>query len=380
MKIVLLGSKEYPFNSSYKWDKCAGGGYEVHIEKLAKYLVKKGHDVIIVTRLFPDQKREQSYFRGKLKVFRVPYMKHQALRTISYLRNAYSFLRKFLNGNEVDLLHAHGAIAAHYCDKLSDKFNIPYVYTPHGVTTGWPFPLLQILTGWENTSVRKAQIVYHLSENERRTHRRRSGVFPNMVITNAIDIDDYNSPIRRNWKEVRFVFLGRLEEIKGIKYLMGAFRKLVNNDILKGKVKARLFIAGKGRYSKWVKDYVSKYELYEHVVLYDWVTDVAAMYGQTDVFVLPSWERGQPFAMLEAQAAGKLVLTSLPYIEDGESGILCRAKDSDDLYKKMKDIAINYRKYKKIAEAGRREIKERSWDSAVDKIIEGYDIAVRVKR
>ena len=93
MKIVLLGSKEYPFNSSYKWDKCAGGGYEVHVEKLAKYLVKKGHEVVVITRRFPDQKKEEKYFDGKLEVFRVSYMKHQSLRTISYLRKRlYEYL------------------------------------------------------------------------------------------------------------------------------------------------------------------------------------------------------------------------------------------------------------------------------------------------
>ncbi|MCK5299637.1 MAG: glycosyltransferase family 4 protein [Candidatus Aenigmarchaeota archaeon] len=379
MKILLLGSKEYPFNSSYKWDKCAGGGYEVHVDKLAKYLVKSGHEVVIVTRRFPDQSVEEDFFDGKLKVFRVSYMHHQSLRTITYLRNSYVFLKKYFKDNTVDVLHAHGAIAAHYCDKLSKSFRIPYVYTPHGVTTGWPFPLLQLLTRWEDHSVKRAGMVYHISTREKRILAKKNGKFANMLITNAIDLDDYKSSIRRNWKEVRFIFLGRLEEIKGIKYMMDAFNRLVKKDIENGKVKARLFVAGKGRYTEWMKDYISKNDLYDHVVLYDWVTDVPAMYGQTDVFVLPSWERGQPFAMLEAQAAGKLVLSSLPYIVDGKSGVKCKSKDTADLYKKMKDIAVNYTKYKKIAAAGKKDVESRGWSAVVDKIVEGYNIACMQK-
>ena len=56
MNILILGSKEYPFHSSYKYDKYAGGGIELYVEKLAKYVNKYENNIFIITRKFPNQK------------------------------------------------------------------------------------------------------------------------------------------------------------------------------------------------------------------------------------------------------------------------------------------------------------------------------------
>ena len=66
-----------------------------------------------------------------------------------------------------------------------------------------------------------------------------------------------------------------------------------------------------------------------------WRTDVPRLLSENDAFVLPSWEKGQPVALLEAMASGRVIITSLDYISDMETGIKVRSGDTKDLYEKM---------------------------------------------
>jgi glycosyltransferase involved in cell wall biosynthesis len=56
--------------------------------------------------------------------------------------------------------------------------------------------------------------------------------------------------------------------------------------------------------------------------------------------VLPSYHEGLSNVLLEAAAIGRPVITSDIHgcketVNDGETGLLCRVKDTEDLYQKM---------------------------------------------
>lgn len=58
--------------------------------------------------------------------------------------------------------------------------------------------------------------------------------------------------IRNNYNEsIKFVYLGRLEEEKGILLLIDSFNKVKSNNV-------ELLIAGDGKYKKYVKDFTIK--------------------------------------------------------------------------------------------------------------------------
>ncbi len=68
--------------------------------------------------------------------------------------------------------------------------------------------------------------------------------------------------------------------------------------------------------------------------------DVRRHVSAADCVVLPSYREGTPRTLLEAAAMGKPVIaTDVPgcreVVDDGESGLLCRVRDAEDLAGKM---------------------------------------------
>jgi len=365
MKILLLGSKEYPFGVSHKYDKKAGGGIEIHVEKLAKYLEKNGHSVHLITRIFPGQKENEII--GNINVYRTKFIYNKYLRNFTF--NFFSFLKawKLIRKEKIDIIHCHGAVAGFFGSLLSKFTKKPMFFTPHGLSWKWVLGVQEALMFFENHAAKSSRKTLFISAAAQKKLTKRAK-FQNVLLSNAIDLDDYKSNIKRTWKPVRFLFSGRLEEIKGLRYLLPAFKKLAENAD-----NCELWIAGNGTMREYVEEFIKQNKLEKRIIFLGWRTDVDKILQQTDVFVLPSWETGQPVALLEAFASGKIVLTSLDFITDDKDGIKIKAKDFDDLYEKMLDITNNLKKYEKLQKEARKTAEKFAWSTVIRNFIREYD-------
>ena len=79
-------------------------------------------------------------------------------------------------------------------------------------------------------------------------------------------------------------------------------------------------------------------------VYHGFQTDPLPYYAAADCVVLPSYHEGMSNVLLEAAAVGRPVITSdIPgcreAVEDGKTGLLCRARDTGSLYEKMRRMA-----------------------------------------
>lgn len=372
MKILILGCKEYPFGSSYRYDKKAGGGIEVHVEKLAKYLSRYGHDVFIITRKFPDQKKAEH--KGRIHIYRVGFMKNAFLRTFTFNRNAAKKAKEMIK--EIDIIHCHGPVAGFFGSALAKKFKKPMVFTPHGIVVDWPWPVRKLISYFERKSFKNARKNIFVSE---KAMAELGGNAENSVLlSNAIDLDDYRET-KKVWKErvrlsdrrseecIRFLFLGRLEKVKGIDYLLEAFKRLLDKE-----KNAELYIGGEGRMKEKVARFVKRHGLSDKIKILGWV-NASEILPKTDIFVLPSWEKGQPIALLEAMASGKIIITSLDYIKNGKTGLLVKPKDAEDLYEKMLYVCKNFELLDKLGKNARKEAEEKyEWSRLVDDYIKAY--------
>jgi glycosyltransferase involved in cell wall biosynthesis len=351
MKILMLGSKEYPFGVSAGHDPKAGGGIEFHVEKLSKYLARHGHDVFVITRHFPGQPGKES--QGKVHIYRTVYIHNRYLRAFSL--NLFGFFRAFLlvRKHRIDIIHSHAAMAGFFGTVLSRLTGRPMVFTPHGINVDLAFPAREAVRSLLRVSVRGATRILFISKVARDA---LSPVIkaPHALLTNAIDLEDYEYNSRSH-RETRFLFLGRLEDIKGVDTLIEAF------SLLLGKFpRAMLMIAGKGASKNRVIDLILQKKT-GRIRYLGWVDSRKAL-RDADVFVRPSREKGQPVALLEAMASGKIIITSLPYIKPGRTGIACRAGDPEDLYKKMLMVCRNPGRYRKLGMQARRESRSFTWD------------------
>lgn len=358
----MLGSKEYPFGSSKGHDPKAGGGIEVHVEKLSKHLANLGHEVFILTRQFPGQPKEESH--GRVHVYRTGFIPNAYLRTFTFNLSSLFTGRRLVKEKGIGLIHCHGVLAGFFGSKLSKATGVPMVFTPHGTLAEWGFPIRHILKLFRRVPLRCARRSLFISPMSKKELRSRN---PSVLLTNGIDFEDY-ARIKKTWRGVRFLFLGRLEEFKGIKLILDAFKRISGTF-----PESELYIAGEGEMRPYITGFIRRSSL-KNIKFLGWVPSKEIL-PKTDVFLLPSTEKGQPIALLEAMATGKIVITSLNYIEDGKTGIKVK-NNAEDLYEKMLLVCKDQRKYEKLGENVKKSIQSLAWSNVVKRFEKEYGKAL----
>lgn len=128
------------------------------------------------------------------------------------------------------------------------------------------------------------------------------------------------------------LFVGRLEEKKGVLDLIHAFARIACSH-----PEARLVLAGVGD-TEQVRRLAGELNILNKLVLPGWVDPAqrTALLASAAVFVLPSHHEQMPMSVLEAMAAGTPVIGSdagaIPeMLEHGACGFVIPAKDIDGL-------------------------------------------------
>jgi glycosyltransferase involved in cell wall biosynthesis len=126
--------------------------------------------------------------------------------------------------------------------------------------------------------------------------------------------------------------VGRFTEQKGYEYLLRALERLVGQypDLL-------VVLAGDGDLLHSLKELSNNLSIADHVRFLGWQKDTSTIYDALDVFVLPSLWETFGLVLVEAMAHGKPVVSTsvdaIPEIvENGQTGILVRPKNIDELY------------------------------------------------
>lgn len=366
----MLGSKEYPFGSSRLIEQKPGGGIEPHVQKLSKYLCRQGHEVFIITRRFPGQKLRED--TENIHVYRTKFIFNRWLRTFTFNLFACCKAFKLIRKERIDLIHSHGWIAGFFGSILSKITKVPLIWTPHGIVIDYPY-LDLFLSFFHRVTLSGADRIIFISNEHVRRRLLLGKKIPSIILDSGVDSEDFEKISERNWKEVRFIYLGRFARHKGVLHTIQAFSKL-----LKSFKNSKLYIAGSGMREGEVLVCIKDNDLETHVNLLGHVNpkDVPSVLSQVDVFVLPSKETGQPIALLEAMAAGKIIITSLNYIEDGKDGLLVK-QDVKDIYEKMLYVCKNFEKCKKLGRNARESVKKKTWKNMIKDFEKEYEKTIK---
>lgn len=160
------------------------------------------------------------------------------------------------------------------------------------------------------------------------------------ILPNCIDIKDAIL-FKRKYKDVNeplvIGYLGRIEENKGMNWLL-----LACNRLLRENIPFRLFLAGKdeGNYIERFSDYAGTSFNYAGIVSGN---EKNLFLRSLDVFVLPSYFEGLPMALLECMSYGVVPVTtavgSIPeVVKDGENGIFIKTKDEISIAEAIKAL------------------------------------------
>jgi glycosyltransferase involved in cell wall biosynthesis len=141
---------------------------------------------------------------------------------------------------------------------------------------------------------------------------------------------------------VRFVCLAYIGEHKGIPVLLDAAEALTRDESISGRW--NLTIAGPGHLADKLTQEIAAGRFAGAVNYLGQLSRDRAidLMNGSDVLILPSvWPENEPVTLLEAIASGTAQLASriggtLDLVEDGKSGLLFEAGNSDDLVHKMR--------------------------------------------
>lgn len=189
-------------------------------------------------------------------------------------------------------------------------------------------------------------------------------------------------------KKYDIVFSGRLVKNKGILLLLEAVKHL-NHFNQASKVSDQpspdrvgtisLIIIGDGSLKPKIEKYVRKNNLQKYVILAGWlagIEDVAKIYNQSKIFVMPSFNEGGPRACLEAMACKIPVITTkvgimIDIIKDWENGVFIDW-DEKDASEKILKLLDDENLRKKIAENGYNTVQQFERKKAIKNYAKTY--------
>lgn len=174
--------------------------------------------------------------------------------------------------------------------------------------------------------------------------------FNNLVTIKNGAIDSFN--IYKDYKPTlkSIIYLGRLEEYKGIKELITAF-----SNVAPQFKEARLHIYGTGT----LADFCKKSETSQ--IIYHGFTDRPLdQIAQSSIFVLPSYREGLSLSLIDATMLGKAIIATdvdgnPEVVEHQKNGLLIPAKDTKALSNALIELLSNPKLVKQFGKASRRK-------------------------
>ena len=163
-------------------------------------------------------------------------------------------------------------------------------------------------------------------------------VIGNWTATNSLLSIGNNKDYNKIKNKINFIFIGWIEDHKGVFELLNA-----SNLLLKNNINFNLTFVGGGNAEISARKFVKKHKMINNVSFIGWKNskELINILKLNDVFVLPSWNEGMPNSMIESMAAGlAVIVTSVGVITDflrnGEHAIIIPPKDT----KALKDAMI----------------------------------------
>lgn len=391
MKICLI-SNLYPPNVL--------GGAEVSVKKVSEELVKKGHEVIVITTPFSENDVEiingvKIYQVKPLNLYEIYHHPNQSMLLkplwhIIDLWNPYDerIIENILKTENPDVVHIHnfkGLSLSSFAPAKSLK--IPLVFTAHDYSLVCMRANLLNSSGeiCKNPSALCKiynQIQKHLAKNKVDllispsqfviNKLKSNGLFKDVKskkIPLGIELKD-NEKFEKDYSQTNILYVGNLGEHKGVHILLKAFRKIENMNI-------RLDIVGKGLCSEKLK---SMSENDNRIKFHDFLEgkELIKMYQQANLTVVPSiWYDNSPMVIYESFSCRTPVIGSkiggIPeLIEDGFNGYLFEAGNVNELQKLLENLIDSPETLKKLEQGTYESVQRYTMDKHIKQLETEY--------
>jgi len=374
---------------------------------LAKYTAKKGCDVTVLERRWVGTDHEEEIDGIKFVRFNSNICSNVSNKEVVYdlVRKPSGVLRfvldrtvfafkanEYLKQNDFDIVHVHLPFAANILININRRLKDRMVYTAHigeekkrfALDSSAPLVLKLFSPDLYLMKRIKKSVVLNEPLKEKLINKGIEEMKLE-VIPNGIDVDEFNlskeevERVKRKYgiddDNVVVMFSGSITPRKGVIHLVKAVEMLNDNKIT-------LLIVGNlnvdKKYAKMVMDYVRRKNINAKFTGFVPYEDLKALYSACDIFVLPSFEEGDPIALKEALASGKPLIGSniggIPMqIRDGWNGFLVEPGYEKQLAEKIRYLVDNEEERERMGRNSRKLAeKEFNWERIAERYLDVY--------
>ena len=396
------------------------GGMNVYVREVARELARRGDRVDVFTRWRePDDPQIQELGPGA-SVIHIPSGPVRYIPKIEVYERIGQFTASILeyvehNGLKYDLVHSHYWLSAVVARELAARWDVPTVHMAHTlglvkreVADEDPDAESDIRVEIERRAVRRSDGLVAASEIEASELLRLYDADPAKlsIVPCGVDTDVFR-PIRqvdarealgRDQCERLMLFVGRIEQIKGIDVLLDALGLLFKRrPDLRGNV-CLVVVGGaldpgddapETEKIQELRRLVHEHRMEDSV---DFIGSIdqprlALWYSAADLCAVPSLTESFGLVALEAMACGTPVVATRvgglqTVVEDGESGLLVPPGDHAALAEAIEQVLMDHRLRTHLAHGARDRAEHFTWQRVGDGIEALYDrvLAARAAR
>ena len=368
MKILLINSEFPPL----------GGGAGNASANLARQLVTRGHEVVVLTARHARLPHEELW-QG-VRLLRIPCLRRRvdrsgAFEQLTFILGGSLWVRRLLKSFQAQVVLAFFGVPGGVIAWLVNKsHHIPYLVSLRGgdVPGFRPYdfgtyhrlvaPLLHRVWRDAGGLVANSQGLRSLAlQFEPDAHIE--------LIPNGVDLATFYT-VDRAWSPARLLSVGRVVHQKGLDLALHALAELKD-------LEWDWVIAGDGPKRVELEAMADHLGLASRVRWAGWQSrqELLSLYHQANLFVFPSRHEGMPNALLEAMACGLPVIASQiagneELVVPGKTGGLFPAESVESLREALRWMIPDAQLRRDMGSAGHLRVETQyTWESTA----EGYD-------
>lgn len=385
------------------------GGAEIYVQRISEKLSQHGHEIVVITTNSNINIKSSIEEKNGVKIIRVHPLNIYAIYTtlskpniikpIWYILDmlnlhAYLIVKNILRKEKPDIVHVHNFKGFSLAFDAVKNLNLPLIFTVHDYFLECPkenlfrssqeiclnpSPLCWFYAGFQKYLKDNKPDIITAPSAFVINKLKKDGFFQNartMKLPLGIELDNIEK-IEKNYKTIHILFVGRLNEYKGVHILINAFKQLKQKNIYlhivgQGKEKEELKKEAKDRSNIRFYGFLSGSELIKLYKIANILIAPSIWYETFGIVIIESFKYSTPVIASNIGGFPELV-------ENGHNGFLFEPGNVDELKKILEYLIANPKELERLSDNAFESVKKYSMEGHTKKLTKLYEELIERK-